>query len=73
MRVAPTSVDFSTLNLSTGGTNTAVTSLTILSNNNGNGIAVVYPVVASGLTANRPYSLTANNSTNGFLGLSAEL
>ena len=73
MRVAPTSVDFSTLNLSTGGTNTAVTSLTILSNNSGNGIAVVYPVVASGLTANRPYSLTANNSTNGFLGLSAEL
>jgi hypothetical protein len=73
MRVAPTSVDFSTLNLSTGGTNTAVTSLTILSNNSGNGIAVVYPVVASGLTANRPYSLTANNSTSGYLGLSAEL
>jgi hypothetical protein len=39
---------------------------------NGNGIAVVYPVVASGLTVNRPYFLTANNSTSGYLGLSAE-
>lgn len=73
MRVAPTSVEFSTLNLSTGGTNTAVTGLTILSSNSGNGIAVVYPTVSSGLTQYRPYALTANNSTNGYLGLSAEL
>jgi hypothetical protein len=73
MRVAPTSIDFSTLNLTTGGTNTAVTSITFLASMNGNGIAVVYPVVASGLTVNRPYSLTTNNSTAGYLGLSAEL
>jgi hypothetical protein len=73
MRVAPTSVDFSTLNLSTGGSNIAVTGLTILANNSGNGIAVVYPTVSSGLTQFRPYALTSNNSTNGFLGLSAEL
>jgi hypothetical protein len=73
MRVAPTSIDFSTLNLTTGATNTAVTSITFLSSMNGNGIAVVYPVVASGLTVNRPYFLTANNSTSGYLGLSAEL
>jgi hypothetical protein len=73
MRVAPASIDFSTLNLTTGGTNTAVTSITFLSSMNGNGIAVVYPVVASGLTVNRPYFLTANNSTSGYLGLSAEL
>jgi hypothetical protein len=73
MRVAPTSVDFSSLNLSTGATNNAVTGLSILSNQNGNGIAVVYPTVASGLTQFRSYSLTANNSTNGYLGLNAEL
>jgi hypothetical protein len=73
MRVAATSLDFSSLNLTTGGTNTAVTSITFLASMHGNGIGVVYPVVASGLTVNRPYSLTANNSTSGYLGLSAEL
>lgn len=73
MRVAPASVEFSTLNLTTGGTNTAVTGLTILSSNSGNGIAVVYPTTSGGLTQYRPYGLTANNSTSGYLGLSAEL
>ena len=73
MRVVPTSIDFSTLNLTTGGTNTAVTNCTFLGNNSSNQIAVAYATVAAGLTVNRPYGLTANNSTSGYLGFSAEL
>jgi hypothetical protein len=73
MRVLPTSVDFSTLNLTTGGTNTTVTGLTLLSSQCSNQIVVAYPTVAAGLTVNRPYGLTANNSTSGYLGFSAEL
>ena len=73
MRVVPTSLDFSTLNLTTGGTNFAVTGLTFNTNTSGNNLIAVYPTVASGLTTNRPYFLTANNSTSAFLGFSAEL
>lgn len=73
MRVVPTSIDFSTLNLTTGGTNTTVTNCTFLGNNSSNQIAVAYATVAAGLTANRPYGLTSNNSLSGYLGFSAEL
>lgn len=73
MRVVPTSIDFSTLNLSTGGTNTTVTNCTLLGGNSSNQIACAYATVASGLTTNRPYGLTANNSFGGYIGFSAEL
>ena len=73
MRAVPTSLDFSTLNLTTGGTNTAVTGLTFNTNVPGNTLIAVYPTVAGGLTANRPYFLTANGSTSAYLGFSAEL
>ncbi len=73
MRVVPTSIDFSTLNLTTGGTNTTVTNCTLLGGNSSNQIACAYATVASGLTTNRPYGLTANNSFGGYIGFSAEL
>lgn len=73
MRVNPTSVDYSTLNIHQGGTNVAVSSLTISSNNLGNNPTWVYATVAAGLTQYRPYFLTANNSTSAYLGFSAEL
>ena len=73
MRVAPTSVDFSTLAVTMGSSTVALTNLTLTTNNEGNSQAYVYATVASGLTQYRPYILCANNSTNGYVGLSAEL
>jgi len=73
MRGLPSSVDFSTLNLSTGATNFSVTGLTFNTNTYGNQLVAVYPTVASGLTVNRPYFLTGNASTSAYLGFSAEL
>jgi hypothetical protein len=73
MRVIPTSVDYSTLALFDGVTFSTVTSLTLSSNQNTTDTALLIPVVASGLTQYRPYFLVNNNSTSGYVGLSAEL
>ena len=73
MRTIPTSVDYSTLAMFDGVTFTAVTSLTLSSNQNTPDTALVIPVVASGLTQYRPYFLTNNNSTSGYIGFNAEL
>ena len=73
MRSTPTTLDYSTLNLTTGGTNTTVTSMTITGSQSGLNTVCLYPSVASGLTVNRPYSLTSNNSTSGYVGVGAEL
>ena len=71
MRVAPTTIDFSTLAVSDTSTVTAVTNLTadILSPV----VSTVTASVASGITAYRPYRLLANNSTSAYIGFSAEL
>jgi hypothetical protein len=73
MRVHPTSVDFSALNLVRPDTTAfAVTSLTIsasLGTINNSGIAAF---AASGLTSNIWYTLSVS-STSGYIGFSAEL
>ena len=72
MRVPPTSVEYSTLAVQdTTGSNAAVTS--VVTSNPGKGMTWIVAGVASGLTQFRPYYLTANGSTNAYLGLSAEL
>jgi len=73
MRTAPTVITSSTLMVQDGTTITAVTSTSIVSNQTNSLNAFVQCGVASGLTAFRPYQLQTNNSTAGFLLLSAEL
>ena len=72
MRVAPTSVEYSSLTLvdQVGGS-FAATAVGV--NMAGKDITQVYCTVASGLTQFRSYYLTANNSTSAYLGFSAEL
>jgi len=72
MRTAPT-VTASTLMVQDGVTVTAVTSITVVTNQTNSQNAYIQFVVASGLTAFRPYQLQTNNSTSGNLLLSAEL
>ena len=71
MRVTPTTIDFSTLFASDGVGGSALTTCV------GATSTPDYPSVdcggGSGLTQYRPYALTTNNSTSGYLGFSAEL
>jgi hypothetical protein len=73
LRINPSSVDFSAIALQpiSGGGITAITSVGVLSGNSSN-IAIACGV-ASGLTSGTSYRLITNNSTSGFLGVSAEL
>jgi hypothetical protein len=70
MRSSPT-VTSSTLQLDDVGSGFAVTGLTV--NFPSTDLAKLTATVASGLTAFRPYQLTANNSTNAFVAFSSEL
>ena len=73
MRVAPTSVDFSTLQVyDAPGAGAGVTAVALSGNGMARNIANI-DVTATGLTANRPYAVRANNSTSAFIGFSAEL
>ncbi len=71
MRVAPTSVDFSTLGTYDGGTQTTITAISLLDSSTTQ--AQVYATVASGLTTNRPYFIQAKDSSAAYLALNAEL
>lgn len=72
MRVAPTSVDFATLAVWDGANLSAVTNLTLaVAGKQMQELTVT--VGGGGITQYRPYYLLANNSTNAYLGLSAEL
>ena len=71
MRVAPTSIDFSTLGLYSSGSVIAVTTATI--DTASKNIVRVNAAVSSGLTQDRAYQLLANNSTSALIGFSAEL
>jgi hypothetical protein len=73
MRVAPTSMDFSTLANYDGQTITAVTTAALGGSVQSQSVAYVAANVASGLTQYRPYKLIANNSTSAFIGFNAEL
>ena len=72
MRVPPTALDYSTLQLNNLGAGAvAVTNLSL--DYTGTKVTQVLAQVASGLTASKIYPLLTNNSTSGFLGLSSEL
>jgi len=73
MRVAPTSVDFSSLAVWDTGTATAVTGLTLNTSQTCFNTGFVNPTVAGGLTLYRPYFLFNNTNTNGYIGFNAEL
>ena len=72
MRVAPTSVDFSTLSVYDTGTITAVTGLTLNGGQTSYNTGFVNPTVSGGLTQYRTYFLMDTNS-NGYIGFNAEL
>jgi hypothetical protein len=72
MRVEPTAVDYSTLSLTDQVAGFTFTTLT-LSNQNGKNVAQFSLSGLTGLTQYRSYFIGANNSTSGYLGLSAEL
>jgi hypothetical protein len=72
MRTAPTSVDFSTLQVTFPGISGDAATGVALDSTTTNGVDL-YCTVASGLTAFRPYVLGNRNSTSGYLGFSAEL
>jgi hypothetical protein len=70
-RVAPTAIDYSTLGLFDGS---AVLSVTAISfDNAAKNQTSLTATIASGGTTNRMCQLLTNNSTSGYLGLSAEL
>jgi hypothetical protein len=71
MRTNPTAIDFSTLQINDSITLYTVTGLSLT--NPSPFSAVISPSVASGLTLYRLYQLGNNNSTSGYLGITAEL
>lgn len=74
MRTAPTSVEYSTLQIDNINAGYAVTSLSLVGSGLENSkVAAINTVVSSGLTTGYPYLLGANNSTSAYLGFSAEL
>jgi hypothetical protein len=73
MRIEPTAIDYSTLALTDYVTNSAITTLTIDSAGSSRNATTVSTGGTTGLTQYRPYWIVSNGSTNGYLGLSAEL
>ena len=71
MRTTPTSLDYSNIAVYDGSTVTATTAIALDQTSPMFGALLVS--VASGLTQFRPYSLLSNNTTNAYLGFSAEL
>jgi hypothetical protein len=71
MRVAPTSIEFSTLGLYDSNSTVAVTNLTFDQATRNQ--VLLLATADSGLTAFRPYYLLSNNSLSGFVAFSAEL
>jgi hypothetical protein len=74
MRAAPTSVDYSTIEIHLPGVaDYAFTTLTLDSTFCTNNTAYFNVTGASGLTTSRTYELRANNSSSAYVGFSAEL
>jgi hypothetical protein len=75
MRTAPASIDFSTLALQTQQTGivNSLSTLTIASSQNGRNAVVLNAGGSGGLTVGQNQVLLTNNSTSGYVGLSAEL
>jgi hypothetical protein len=73
MRIAPTSIDFSTLRLQDFAAGYVVTTLTIGTNGTGFQMGEMTANVASGLTSGKVYWIGSNNSSTGYIAFSAEL
>jgi len=74
MRVIPTAVDYATLAVQPYGTGTITSvSSVALDSVSARNLVTVAATVASGLTQGQVYRLFTNNSTSGYIGLSAEL
>jgi len=71
-RVAPTAVDYSSLQTFDGVNVNAITAVALTGNASGKEYAIVSCTVASGLAQFRPVEITAT-STSGYIGFSAEL
>ena len=71
MRIAPTVIDFANMSTNDTATVTAISALALTYA--GVDSSQLTATVASGLTANRPYFLAANNNVAAFVGVSAEL
>jgi hypothetical protein len=70
MRVAPTSIDYSTI---IGVNATAALTPSAVVINNAAPLVSEISMTVSGATANLPYIMSANSSTSAYVGLSAEL
>jgi hypothetical protein len=73
MRTTPTSLDYSTLAVYDVGGGAFYTATSVSLASASRSVSGVTLVVASGLTVQRPYIAVTNGSTNGFLGIIAEL
>ena len=73
MRVTPTAIDYSTLAAYDNVNVVTATAAGIDTSLSSKNSLMVYTTHSSGITQYRPYVLTSNNSTSGYLGLSAEL
>ena len=74
LRVLPTSMDFSTLQLADGvNAASTITAMTLDNNSSSTSVVAIAATVASGLTQFRTYWARAANSTSAYLGLNAEL
>lgn len=72
MRINPSTIDYATVRLSDwSGGSAAITSLSIYDSTTT--FVMLNPVVASGLTQYRNYSILAQSGTAGYIGISAEL
>jgi len=73
MRVAPTSIDSSTLRITDLAIASAVTSVTLSASSSPSFVQGDFGASGGGLTAQRSYFLSGNNSAAAFVGFSAEL
>jgi hypothetical protein len=71
MRVAPTSIDYSTLGVTDSLSTTAATNVSFV--NVGRYASSINITTGGGLTVGRPYIFVTNNSTSAYFGLNAEL
>ena len=71
MRVAPTSIDYSTLGVTDSVATTAATGVTL--GNAGKDMSAINLTFGSTVTGWRTYTAVSNNSTSAYLGFSAEL
>jgi hypothetical protein len=71
MRVSPTALEYSSLNLADGANTITTISAIIIDQTSSN--FVLAKATATGLTQYRPYVYQANNSTSAYLAFSAEL